>query len=117
MAGITTHVLDAERGRPVAGVRIDLSVLEGSEWRHLKTATTNADGRTDTPMVPPAEAKTGMYQLEFHVAEVFAARAGTGAVDAFVDDTVVRFSVFDAKQHYHVPLLCTPGSCTTYRGS
>ena len=115
MAGITTHVLDTERGRPVAGIRIELSMREGDGWKFVATTTTNADGRTDKPVLAAADAKVGEYQLEFRVAEYLAERAGpTGA---FVDDAVVRFSIFDVAQHYHVPLLCTPGSCTTYRGS
>lgn len=115
MAGITTHVLDTERGRPVAGIRIALSVLDGGQWKPLAQTVTNADGRTDKPVLPAAEAKVGEYQLEFGVADYLAERAGpTGA---FIDDAVIRFSIFDAAQHYHVPLLCTPGSCTTYRGS
>lgn len=117
MAGITTHVLDANRGRPAAGVRIDLAVREGQAWKVVKTATTNADGRTDGPLVKPDEAKVGEYELTFHVDEYFRRQADPAADPPFVDRAVVRFSVFDAKQHYHVPLLCTPASCTTYRGS
>lgn len=115
MAGITTHVLDTERGRPIPGIKIDFSVLDGDAWHLVKSITTNADGRTDQPVLPAADAKIGTYQLEFHVADYLAERAPGAA--RFVDNAVVRFSVFDAKQHYHVPLLCTPGSCSTYRGS
>jgi 5-hydroxyisourate hydrolase len=115
MAGVTTHVLDANRGRPAEGVRIDLSIKEGDAWKFVKSVTTNADGRTDGPVVKPEDAKVGEYELVFYVDEYFQKEAAGG--DAFVDRAVVRFSIFDAKQHYHVPLLCTPGSCTTYRGS
>lgn len=115
MAGITTHVLDTERGRPVAGIRIALSMRDGIGWKPIASAVTNADGRTDKPILPGPEAKVGEYQLEFAVADYLAERAGPEG--AFVDDAVVRFSIFDAAQHYHVPLLCTPASCTTYRGS
>lgn len=115
MAGITTHVLDTERGRPVPGIRIQLSMLEEGRWKPLAATTTNADGRTDKPILPASDAKIGEYQLEFAVADYLAERAG--AAGAFVDDAVVRFAIFDVAQHYHVPLLCTPGSCTTYRGS
>ncbi|TXM75370.1 hydroxyisourate hydrolase [Methylobacterium sp. WL12] len=115
MAGISTHVLDAQRGRPAAGVRIDLSIREGDAWRFVKSMTTNADGRTDGPVVAAADAKVGEYQLEFHIDDYF--KTLPDAAEPFVDDAVVRFSIFDVKQHYHVPMLCTPGSCTTYRGS
>ncbi|CAH1651240.1 5-hydroxyisourate hydrolase [Hyphomicrobiales bacterium] len=117
MAGITTHVLDSNRGRPVAGCRIDLSMKQGDGWTLIKSATTNQDGRTDTPMLAPADAKVGEFELVFHVDAHFRSQAGAGDPAPFVDRPVVRFSVFDVKQHYHVPLLCTPGSCSTYRGS
>ncbi len=115
MAGVTTHVLDTNRGRPAAGVRIDLSIKEGEDWKFVKTLTTNADGRTDGPVVKPEDAKIGEYELVFHIDEYF--QKQSPETEAFADRAVVRFSIFDAKQHYHVPLLCTPGSCTTYRGS
>ena len=65
----------------------------------------------------PEEAKLGEFELVFHIDEHFHEAPDASGVQPFVDRAVVRFSVFDAKQHYHVPLLCTPGSCTTYRGS
>ncbi|KQS79684.1 5-hydroxyisourate hydrolase [Methylobacterium sp. Leaf361] len=117
MAGITTHVLDTDRGRPVAGVRIDFSVLENGQWRLVKSVVTNADGRTDAPILPADKAETGQYQLEFFVDPYFQGRAGTAEADIFIDNPVVRFAVADAKQHYHVPMLCAPSSFTTYRGS
>ncbi|KQO69655.1 5-hydroxyisourate hydrolase [Methylobacterium sp. Leaf102] len=117
MAGITTHVLDADRGRPAPGVRIDFSVREGDAWRLVKSVVTNADGRTDKPILPGDEARAGQYQLEFHIDAYLKAKPGVTEADIFVDNPVVRFSVFDVKQHYHVPMLCTPGNCATYRGS
>ena len=117
MAGITTHVLDADRGRPAPGVRIDFSVMEGGAWRLVKSVVTNADGRTDAPILPAAEARIGQYQLEFHIDAYLKAKPGVTEADIFVDNPVVRFSVADPKQHYHVPMLCTPGTCATYRGS
>ena len=117
MAGVTTHVLDTNRGRPVAGVRIDLSVMDGGNWKLVKTIATNADGRTDGPVVKPEDAQVGEYELVFHIDEYFQKQPDPSGAQPFVDRAVVRFSIFDVKQHYHVPLLCTPGSCTTYRGS
>ena len=117
MAGITTHVLDSNRGHPAAGVRIDLSVKDGGDWKFVKTTATNADGRTDGPVVKPEDAKVGEYELVFYIDEYFQKQPGRSGAQPFVDRAVVRFSIFDVKQHYHVPLLCTPGSCTTYRGS
>ena len=117
MAGITTHVLDTDRGRPAAGIRIDFSVLENGQWRLVKSVVTNADGRTDGPILPADKAAPGQYQLEFHVESYFQGRAGTNEADIFIDNPVVRFAIADAKQHYHVPMLCAPSSFTTYRGS
>lgn len=115
MAGITTHVLDTNRGKPAAGVRIDLSVREGDAWKFVRTITTNADGRTDGPVVKAEDARVGEYELVFYVDEYYQKQQPDA--EPFVDRAVVRFAIFDVKQHYHVPLLCTPGSCTTYRGS
>jgi 5-hydroxyisourate hydrolase len=117
MAGISTHVLDTDRGRPAAGIRIDFSVLDGDTWRLVKSVVTNADGRTDQPILAPSEAKVGQYQLAFHVDDYFRDRPGTAEADIFIDNPVVRFAIFDPAQHYHVPMLCAPGSFTTYRGS
>jgi len=122
MAGISTHVLDTDRGRPAAGIRIDFSVFEGETpqvgtWRLVKSVVTNADGRTDQPILAPNEARVGQYQLVFHVDDYFRDRPGTAEADIFIDNPVVRFAIFDPAQHYHVPMLCAPGSFTTYRGS
>lgn len=117
MAGITTHILDTNFGRPIAGVRIDFSRKEGEAWKLVKTVATNADGRTDGPVLKGDDAAVGEYELVFRISEVFRAKATAGDPPAFIDDPVVRFSIFDVKQHYHVPMLCAPGSFTTYRGS
>jgi 5-hydroxyisourate hydrolase len=117
MAGITTHVLDTNQGQPAAGVRIDLSIMEAGAWKFVKTVTTNSDGRTDTPVVKPEEARVGEYELVFYIDEYYQKQPDPSNTQLFVDRAAVRFSIFDVKQHYHVPLLCTPGSCTTYRGS
>lgn len=117
MAGISTHVLDSSTGRPAAGVRIDFSVRDGTGWKFVRTLVTNKDGRTDGPVLAPADAKTGEYELLFHVGDFFQRPGVTLAEAPFLESVPVRFSVFDAKQHYHVPMLCSAWSCTTYRGS
>lgn len=118
MAGITTHVLDNLTGRPGVGMRIDFSALEDGRWKLVKTLVTNADGRTDQPVLGAAEARVGHYELAFHIAGFYAARHRLPPEALFVDGVMpVRFALFDAKQHYHVPMLCTPWSCSTYRGS
>ena len=110
MGRLTTHVLDTAQGRPGAGIRIELLVLEGAAWHSVKTVQTNADGRTDAPLLEGASLRAGTYQLVFHVGAYF---KGAG----FLDLVPVRFRIADAAQHYHVPLLCSPWSYTTYRGS
>jgi 5-hydroxyisourate hydrolase len=117
MAGITTHVLDTATGRPGVGMRIDFSRRDGDAWRLVKSVRVNAEGRTDAMVLEPADTKVGEYELLFHVAEYFRAQ-GTALPDPpFIEHVPVRFSVFDPQQHYHVPMLVSPWSCATYRGS
>ena len=117
MAGITTHVLNTVTGAPGVGMRIDFSVREGDRWRLVKSVRTNADGRTDEMMLKPDDTKVGDYELLFHVDEFFRAQGTLPQGLSFIEQVPVRFSVFDPKQHYHVPMLATPWSCATYRGS
>ena len=105
---LTTHVLDTARGRPAAGVQIELvRVFDGQV---LRTVTTNADGRTDEPLMGDGELLAGDYELVFAVGDYFGERA-------FLDRVPVRFSITDPDAHYHVPLLVSPWSYSTYRGS
>jgi hydroxyisourate hydrolase len=113
MARLTTHVLDTARGIPAAGLRIDLYALTGSRAL-LKSITTNANGRTDDPLL--ADAGIGSYELVFHVGAYFRA-AGLSGAAAFLDEVPVRFAMMEPQGHYHVPLLVSPWSYTTYRGS
>jgi 5-hydroxyisourate hydrolase len=117
MAGITTHVLNTVTGRPGAGMRIDFSVRVGDAWRLVKSVRTNAEGRTDEMIARPEETRAGEYELLFHVSDYFAAQGVLQADPPFIEQVPVRFSVFDPGQHYHVPMLATPWSCATYRGS
>lgn len=119
MAGISTHVLDNYTGRPGAGMRIDFSARQkDGSWKLVKTLVTNADGRTDQPVLPGDQAAEGEYELAFHVGAFYAPKKAVIGDPVFLDEVVpLRFTIFDAKQHYHVPLLCTPWSCGTYRGS
>ena len=117
MAGITTHVLDNEAGKPGAGMRIDFSVWENGAFKFVRTVHTNNDGRTDGMILKPPDTKIGRYELKFYVAEYYAKEGLKLPDPPFVETVPIRFSVFDTKQHYHVPMLCTPWTCTTYRGS
>lgn len=114
---LTTHVLDLARGCPAADVRVELWRLDASSGRELLAATrTNADGRTDEPLLAGADFTAGGYELLFDVGEYFA-RQGTTTAPAFLGQVPVRFSVADPATHYHVPLLVTPWGYSTYRGS
>ena len=116
MAGyLTTHVLDTARGRPAAGMRITLYALDG-ERRQLAEVVTNADGRTDGPILPEATFRTGRYELVFHVGAWLDAQGNKGAAPRFLDEVPIRFGMA-ADDHYHVPLLLSPFAYTTYRGS
>src|SRR5262249_47460169 len=110
---LSTHVLDLTTGRPAAGMKIDLW-QRGARSLLVKTVTTNADGRTDAPLLGSGEIAAGPYELVFHVKEYFTAR---GVDCRFLDDVPIRFSVDDAGAGYHVPLLVTPWAYSTYRGS
>jgi 5-hydroxyisourate hydrolase len=111
MAGISTHVLNLTTGRPVAGMQVDLYDLAQAPAQRIASTRTNADGRTDAPMLSAQDARTGQFELRFQVGEHFK------AADGLTDEVLVRFSIFDAAQHYHVPMLCSPWFFTTYRGS
>jgi 5-hydroxyisourate hydrolase len=116
MGGITTHVLDVARGKPAAGVRIELYARD-TDARLLRVATTNTDGRCDRPLLEGPELRTGNYELIFLVGEYFGQLGLDLPRPRFLEEVVIRFGVADAGQHYHVPLLLSPWSFSTYRGS
>ena len=118
MAGLTTHVLDTTRGRPAAGVAIELYEFSPEGGRTLAArATTNADGRTDAPLIAAPEARVGKFELVFHIGDYFRAQGVNLPDPAFLDLVPIRFAVADVAAHYHVPLVATPWSYSTYRGS
>ena len=115
MSRLTTHVLDTANGVPAAGVAIRLYAL--GESRELCTATaTNADGRTDGPLLQDEALHSGPYEIEFDVGPYFRSRGVELPDPAFLDTVVIRFAM-QADAHYHVPLLVSPWSYSTYRGS
>jgi 5-hydroxyisourate hydrolase len=116
MGKITTHVLDVARGRPAAGVRIELRTC-GDEPRLVRAATTNADGRCDEPLLEGVGLQPGEYDLIFFVGEYFGKLGLDLPRPRFLEEVVIRFGVADPGQHYHVPLLVSPWSFSTYRGS
>jgi len=117
MPRLSTHVLDTVKGGPAAGVRIDLHRLGGDgPPQHLKTVVTNADGRTDEPLLVSEAIAAGTYRLTFHVGEYFAA-AGSPDACRFLREVPVVFGIDDPTGSYHVPLVVSPWSYSTYRGS
>jgi len=113
---LTTHVLDTARGRPAKGVQIDLYRIEDGTRTHLHTATTNADGRTDAPVLPQAQFATGTYELIFHAGAYLDAAGTPPEAPRFLDAIPLRFGM-SRDAHYHVPLLLSPFGYSTYRGS
>lgn len=117
MGKLTTHVLDTAGGHPAAGMKVELAVLEGERWRPLRAATTNADGRTDVPLAEGVAFAKGRYRLLFHVADYYRAQGLALPEPPFLDRVPVRFGIADPSADVHVPLLCSPWSYSTYRGS
>ena len=117
MGKLSTHVLDTVHGHPAQGVRIELYRLNKNERRLLKTTATNHDGRCDEPLLQNEEFIAGCYELVFFTGEYFAAKDALQSAPPFLDDIPIRFTVADAAQNYHVPLVVTPWTYATYRGS
>lgn len=116
MGKLTTHVLDTAHGRPGAGMVLRLYRVAGSRRELVKEMTTNPDGRSDAPLLDDDEFAPGTWELEFDVAPYFNGLSAPVADPPFLDTVVLRFSMA-ADQHYHVPLLVSPWSYATYRGS
>lgn len=114
---LTTHVLDTARGTPAAGVAIALYRLTATGAELIARAVTNADGRTDTPILPKEAFATGRYELVFQAGDYLRQTGQAGAEPLFLDDVPIRFGISDPASHYHVPLLISPFGCSTYRGS
>lgn len=117
MGRLSTHVLDTVRGRPAPDVRVDLYAINGEARRLIKTTVTNSDGRTDEPLLAGDAFHTGTFELVFHAGAYFAASGAAAGGAAFLDLVPIRFTISDPDGHYHVPLVATPWSYSTYRGS
>ena len=110
---LTTHVLDTASGIPAAGMRIDLFRIDGDARAHVVTMVTNDDGRTDSPILPADAFEIGQYELVFQAGAYF----GRDEEISFLNEIPLRFGINDVASHYHVPLLVSPFSFSTYRGS
>lgn len=117
MGRLSTHVLDTALGKPAAGVRIMLYRLSGNSHRKVKEVMTNADGRTDEPLLIGADLKEGQYELVFCAGDYLRSSGQASEGTLFLDEIPIRFGVPNADQHYHVPLLISPFAYSTYRGS
>ena len=119
MGRLTTHVLDTARGAPGAGMRIDLfaEVEDEDELELVASKITNEDGRCDEPLLEGDEMIPGVYELVFHAGAYFRDEEIELPDPPFVDEVILRFGIAEEDGHYHVPLLVSPWSYTTYRGS
>jgi 5-hydroxyisourate hydrolase len=113
---LTTHVLDTASGRPASGLQLSFYDLDDAR-RLLGRFVTNADGRLDAPLLAGDSMRSGRFELAFHAGDYFAAQGIDLPEPRFLDVIVLQFGIADAGAHYHVPLLCSPWSYSTYRGS
>ena len=114
---LTTHVLDTARGCPAAGLKIMLYKVAGMNHRKIAELLTNADGRTDAPILPVGKFAPGVYELVFCAGEYLRGAGLVGEEPIFLDEIPIRFGMSDPEAHYHVPLLLSPYGYSTYRGS
>ena len=117
MGRLSTHVLDTANGRPARGVAIELFAVGGEGRRSVLRTVTNADGRTDAPLMTGDAFRAGTYELVFDVGAYFKGLGAATADPPFLDLVPIRFTVAEPDGHYHVPLLVSPWSYSTYRGS
>ena len=117
MGKLSTHVLDTTSGKPGAGVRVALYALGAQGRTLLKTVRTNADGRFDAPLLEGEAMQAGRYELVFGAGDYFAGRGVALPEPRFIDEVTIAFGIADVTQNYHVPLVVTPWSYSTYRGS
>ena len=116
MTKLTTHVLDVYSGKPGKGIKVDLYYVKNDKREKLNSVILNNDGRTDQALVDGANFKEGQYEIVFFVGDYFK-KITEGPKIPFLDDVVVKFGISNTKEHYHVPLLVSPWSYSTYRGS
>ncbi len=117
MGRLTTHVLDAAHGCPGSSIKVELYRVEGSQLELVASALTNSDGRCDAPLLQGDDYRSGVYQLQFQAGDYYRARGVQLPQPAFLDVVVLRFGISAEQDHYHVPLLISPYSYSTYRGS
>ncbi|MYN12516.1 hydroxyisourate hydrolase [Pusillimonas sp. TS35] len=117
MGKLSTHVLDTMHGKPAQGVHVQLYRLEGEQRTQLADVVTNSDGRCDQPLLQGDAVQRGTYELVFHIGDYFAGKGVKVPEPRFVDQVVLRFGIANPAENYHVPLVTTPWTWSTYRGS
>jgi 5-hydroxyisourate hydrolase len=117
MGKLSTHVLDISSGRPGVGVAIALFKVDGDRRSMLKSVVTNQDGRCDAPLLQGDELQVGLYELVFDAGDYFARQGTPMTSPRFIDRVTLAFGIADANDNYHVPLVVSPWSYSTYRGS
>ena len=115
MTKLTTHCLDTFSGKPAAGIKVDVYLISGKREK-INSTKLNNNGRTDQALVDGANFKEGQYEIVFFVGDYFKKITEVPKIP-FLDDVVVKFGISNTKEHYHVPLLVSPWSYSTYRGS
>ena len=116
MTKLSTHVLDVYSGKPGSGIKVDLYHIQNNKREKLNSVILNNDGRADKPLIEGSNFKEGQYELVFFVGDYFKKITEVPKIP-FLDDVVVKFGISNAKEHYHVPILFSPWSYSTYRGS
>jgi 5-hydroxyisourate hydrolase len=117
MGRLTTHVLDTALGAPACGLRIELFSVDGADAVKLRESVTNSDGRCDAPLLENTDFRAGTYRLVFHAGPYLDASGAELPDPKFLDEIILQFGIADEAAHYHVPLLLSPFSYSTYRGS
>ena len=116
MTKLTTHVLDVYSGKPGKGIKVDLFFIYGEKKEKINSLILNNDGRSDQPLVENEKFKLGKYELVFYIGDYFNKIIESKDLP-FLDDVIIRFGISNNKENYHVPLLVSPWSYSTYRGS
>ena len=116
MTKLTTHVLDVYSGKPGNGIKVELYFIQNNEKEKLNSVTLNNDGRTDKALIEGSDFREGQYELVFFVGDYFKNITEVPKIP-FLDEVVIKFGISNAKENYHVPLLVSPWSYSTYRGS
>ncbi len=116
MTKLTTHVLDIYSGKPGKGIKVEVYKIQNAQKEKINSVILNNDGRSDKPLIEGSSFKEGQYEIVFFVGDYFKKIAELPNTP-FLDDVIIRFGISNAQEHYHVPLLVSPWSYSTYRGS